>query len=295
MNNSRAIAVLDANILRLNDKKLTFDDRYYPFICEKMKIISHEPIQNLPNAFAQATNVFDACSNAEVNSDRKKQNAYELRLVCCDVLADEVFKSCDLPNSFLKTSPPKKEPIVAYLDNLQSREALTHFLHELGEANAEQLHSFSSAAESVYAQKCDLCILPIENSSDGRLSSFYNLIAKYELFVMAVTDVTNSDLSLRTRYALLSGCPTLHLNSETVGCKLQFELDAEITANEILTAVNFFKIKCVSLDCIPEAYRMGNSVGAFTLMGNKNNVFKLLFWLYLHQMPYVLQGIYDEE
>ncbi len=293
MSNGRAIAVLDANIIRLNDKKLAFDDRYYPFISEKMKLIVREPIEDLPAAFANATSVFDACSNVAADN-RKKQNARGLRLACCDILFDKIFENCEFPPPFLKVAPLKSEPKVAYLDNRQSKEALTHFLCGLCDASAEPMHNFSNVAEAVYAQKCDLCVLPIENSSDGRLSSFYNLIAKYELFITAVTDVTNYDFSLRTRYALLAHCPTSHLNTETIGCKLLFELDSELTASEVLTAADFFNVDCVSIDCIPEAYRVGNSIGAFTLAGTRNSIIELLFWLYLRQMPYILQGIYDE-
>lgn len=104
---------------------------------------------------------------------------------------------------------------IAYMSNAFADNAYLAFAHRLkGVRNhppcrAATFHSFVDACEEVYNGLCEYCILPLENTADGKLTGFSRLIVKYHLFIMAVCDVENHTLAEKnvTRFALLTRAP----------------------------------------------------------------------------------------
>ncbi len=284
MKNEKVSRILDGNISRLNAKASSVRERYNTFVYEKMKLLSHTALHDLSDEFLSSAQIF--------SQENDVHGALMLTLNGADILSDMIFDTPKIESLFSEVGRVKREPVVAFLDNAPTREAFMRFFPR-GEAHAEQYYDFLSACEALYTSKCDMCILPIENSSDGRLSSFCTLIKKYELFITSVADVTNSDLSLRTRYALLSGSLTLDIKTDDICCKLQFDMGGDRSISEVLTATEYFGVKCIGTDSVPEAYRTDNSSCTFTLKGKYGDVFKLLFYFYLTKSTYIPLGIYD--
>lgn len=91
----------------------------------------------------------------------------------------------------------------AYLRNAYTDRAFAAFARQIDRLSAQYQPSFSAGCEEVYYGRCSYCILPIRNSEDGTLTSFSRMIAKYDLKIARVCDVTTQDGDSTMRYALL--------------------------------------------------------------------------------------------
>jgi hypothetical protein len=91
---------------------------------------------------------------------------------------------------------------ITYQRNSYADEAYQQFSKLFSEARASYTHSFSEVCEAVYNGFSEYCILPVENSTEGRLSSFARLIERYELKLAATCDVSVGEGKI-TKFALL--------------------------------------------------------------------------------------------
>lgn len=91
---------------------------------------------------------------------------------------------------------------ISYQKNSYTEAAFARFSGILGEARASYAHSFPSVCEDVYNGICEYCILPVENSTEGRLNSFFRLISQFDLKIAAACDVKTGE-DKTTRFALL--------------------------------------------------------------------------------------------
>lgn len=94
---------------------------------------------------------------------------------------------------------------VIYLRNSYADEAFMRFSAIVPDLRADYASGFAAVCENVYYSQPPLCILPLENSTDGALSGFRSLITRYGLKILSSCDVqTGEDKQERTRFALLS-------------------------------------------------------------------------------------------
>ena len=103
------------------------------------------------------------------------------------------------PEQILQSSCGK----IAYVKNLQTDSAYLAFSQGIDAPKAVYFHSFTDVCEEVYNGICEFCILPIENSDEGRLNSFYTLIDKYDLHICSVSDIPSGRKGNITRFALI--------------------------------------------------------------------------------------------
>ena len=91
---------------------------------------------------------------------------------------------------------------IAYMQNAFSDRAYRVFSALCENPRAIYYPGFREVAEEVYAGRASHAILPVANSSDGQLLSFRRLILRYDLRIIAVTDVATGD-EQSMRFALL--------------------------------------------------------------------------------------------
>ena len=112
-----------------------------------------------------------------------------------ETLIDTVF-----PIAPKRESPAAER--ICYQKNGYTDLAYQYFSSLLSEPRASYAHGFASVCEEVYNELSEYCILPIENSAEGRLNSFERLISEYDLKMTATCEIqTGEDRS--TRFALL--------------------------------------------------------------------------------------------
>lgn len=92
---------------------------------------------------------------------------------------------------------------IAYQKSSYADSAFLQLTQKLSEARAVYAPSFAAACEEVYNGQSEYCILPIENTSEGQLLSFYRLIERYELKIILSCDIRSGESGRSTRFALL--------------------------------------------------------------------------------------------
>ena len=139
----------------------------------------------------------------------------------------------ELPN----TSGDKK---VSFVRGNQSGRAFERFARFVPGVLAEYEEDFKSACEAVACGESTYAIVPVENSLDGRLNSFYRLIEKYALSIVLSADIVSDDGESSTRFALVyKNFEIINLRgSHMFECRITFGHQREL-GNIILTADYF--------------------------------------------------------
>lgn len=97
---------------------------------------------------------------------------------------------------------------VAYMPGAFADKAYERLSRLIPRPRAAAFHSFVEACEEVRGGLCEYGILPLENTRNGKLTSFSRLILRYGLTVVAVCDLEdNSAEGQATRFALLRKGP----------------------------------------------------------------------------------------
>lgn len=128
------------------------------------------------------------------------------RVVFCREIAELLSTDGRLLPEWLLPEPDGEIPELSRIAYQRSSYADTAYLTLaplLPDPRATYTHSFPAACEEVYNGLCEFCILPLENSSEGQLSSFTRLIDRYGLRIAATADVRATDGSRTTCFALL--------------------------------------------------------------------------------------------
>lgn len=113
---------------------------------------------------------------------------------------------------------------ISYVRNKYNDVAYEKFSHIVRNTKFSYASSFASACEDVISGVCEYAILPIENSSDGRLFGFYSLLDRYELHICAVTSLeTNDDPASNIRFALVGKTAPKRINNDTL-CDFEFSI-----------------------------------------------------------------------
>ncbi len=149
---------------------------------------------------------------------------------------------------------------VAYQRNIFADEAYLHFSPHIQAPKATYAGSFAGVCEQVYNGLCEYCILPLENSQDGKLLRFYGLIQKYELKIALTCDVTSSDKRNVTTFALCKRSlqiPTPMLYDMRRDACLEFifrqDSDDYPGLGDVLTAAQTCSLRLLRVDCLPRS------------------------------------------
>jgi hypothetical protein len=82
---------------------------------------------------------------------------------------------------------------IAYVRNKRSDDAFLAFSKHIPVAKANYMPSFAEACEAVMDNKCEFCILPVENGNDGKLYSFYSMLDRYDLKICHKVNIAGED------------------------------------------------------------------------------------------------------
>ena len=144
---------------------------------------------------------------------------------------------------------------IAYLKSSYNDTAYLEFSRLIPSPRAAYYDSIANVCESVYNGSCEYCILPLETSSDGKLSSFYDLILKYGFNICAVYDLHHAESTKYTRYGLVGKNfdvkgASLKTKSRIRFLEFVFEEDSYPSAVDILSASQFCSMKLRRIDTL---------------------------------------------
>lgn len=131
---------------------------------------------------------------AEYNRERvvKQEEVTSVihRALLCRRLC-ETLEIVGLPaaGTFFDEVPDGENEVISYLKSSYADRAYDRFSQELKDPKVLYGDDFAEVCENVYYGRCTYCILPIENTVDGRLAGFRGLIIKYGLKIASICRV----------------------------------------------------------------------------------------------------------
>lgn len=147
---------------------------------------------------------------------------------------------------------------ICYVRNRYNDLAFQSFEKKVRNAKPVIVSSFIESCESVFDGKCEFCILPLENTVDGKHFGFYSMIDRYELKICAVCNIEAEDQYKSIKYALIGrGCEEPQKNAKDNGEYIfEFSLSGEnaIFAFDMLDAAKAIGGVPISFDSIPVQY-----------------------------------------
>lgn len=188
---------------------------------------------------------------------------------------------------------------IAYLRNTYTDIAYERFAHALHHAGCTYYSDFPGVCEALYYDHATACILPMENSQDGKLLRFYSLLMKYDLRIAAVTSVTAEDTDVTTRYALLRKAVTVpHPEEEYLGLYLECRtaLDEDLPLGSILGAAAAYRMTLVRVDTVPTLYEEDDRITYDLILRAEEDadIAAMLTYFYLMVPGFTLLGLYPD-
>ena len=97
---------------------------------------------------------------------------------------------------------------IAFVKNLYNESAYSRFSYVIKSPTPISYSSFEDSCDAVVSEVCEFVVLPIENSVDGKMFSFYSLLDQYDLKIHSVCYIQPDNDAKTIRYAL-AGKPNL--------------------------------------------------------------------------------------
>ena len=214
-----------------------------------------------------------------------------------DLVREEDHHDSSTPDLEVRAPKPAGERI-AYLRNAYTDTAFETFSAVLRSAQPTYYSDFPGVCEALYYDHATACILPLENSSDGKLLRFYSLMAKYDLRIAYVTSVAAYDNDVTTRYALLRRNLSVPRPETTDALGMYLEL--RITADEalplyrILAAADAYHLSLQRVDSVPGPNEDDDRIAYDLILRveDDGDPAAMLTYCYLLSPGYTLLGIY---
>lgn len=152
---------------------------------------------------------------------------------------------------------------IAYLKSSYNDTAYIELSRLVASPRASYYDSISNVCESVYNGTCEYCILPLETSSDGKLSGFYDLILKYGFRICAVYDLHHPEASKYTRYGLIGRGfdikgSNIRARSRIKLLEFVFEQDSYPSVADVLSAAEFCGMRLRRIDTLNSTSNRGS-------------------------------------
>lgn len=179
----------------------------------------------------------------------------------CAIIADNSHQSiAGVATQVLGRIEPIKPTAhgrVVYQHNIYTDEAFLLFSRALPTAKACYSDSFTGVCEQVLDGECEYCILPLENTQDGKLVRFYGLIEKYELKIAMTCKVTTLDNRHSTVFGLCRRglvWPETVVRDKRFCFEFMFWQESEhLSLSRLLHAAECASLSPVRIDCLPRS------------------------------------------
>ena len=188
---------------------------------------------------------------------------------------------------------------IALVRNIYNDMALTRFSSMIPHSKPIYYSNFESSCEAVSSGICEFTVLPIENTSDGKMFGFYSLMDRYELKISAVCKIESEDSSKTIIYALVGRSTVSEIYTRSKAAQKIFEFSLScysgLESYDIFDAAKQSSAKIRSLSSIPLAYdtSVTRVYYSFT-MENRADMCAFLLYLSLEFPSYTPIGLFFE-
>ena len=267
------------------------------FLCDEA---GEEEIFFRDSSFVQAYsrimgNVKSVVSDAGIkeNSERIEPvgqllSASERALVCRRLTDALGIKGVQAASTYFEDFIGYGDETISYVKNSYADEAYSRFSKTMEESKVIYGYDFSEVCENVYYERSSFCILPIENTLDGRLAGFRRLMMKYGLKTVMITKVETSSDGEATVFALMKK------NISVPSCNGEKFFELRVTTTDGLTslisAADVCLMKPISITSIPDekfTYDIVFSVSEEGICG-------FLSFLFLEYNDFIPTGFFGE-
>ena len=163
--------------------------------------------------------------------------------------------------------PPQRDMRVSFVRGNGPGRAFERFAKYVPGVLAEYEDDFRRSLEAVANGETTFAIVPIENSFDGRLNSFYRLMEKYALSIVLAADIPSDDYESSTKFALVYKKLDVIMaeGEEFFECKITLREPAELA--NIINAAAYFGADVRKIYSLPLS------------SGGRENSFDIIFGL----------------
>ncbi|MBQ8849811.1 MAG: hypothetical protein IJ011_05735 [Clostridia bacterium] len=153
--------------------------------------------------------------------------------------------------------------------------------------------SFSAACEDVYDSRCEFCILPVENSRNGRLFGFYSMLDRYELKICAVCEPDSESVEGSAKYALVGrAIPDRVPKNAHWSFEFSVISDNGKALSDISGVADIFGARLSKIDSLPVEYDSGLQKYYFTFDLPEKNIPPFHLFMSEEYTRYTLVGLY---
>ena len=254
-------------------------------------------ISELFTNFEQEPQSIGDIKNAVLQKYELLQGAYDRPRSEYDVIKEKLLISKYVSECFESytnleqaiSHKPQAVSIAYWYSNIYAQEASDAFADLFDSCDKIQADSFVSVCESISDENV-LGVIPIANSNDGRLMSFYRLIDKFDLKISAIHNVENPNGDGFSRFAL-------------VGKKLYDLGSSGNKSIEFSVVGNLISIVCITefvggtvkeITSIPSPHKNNDCLNYITASISDNNLHMLWWFLYLFSGDVEFIGFYSE-
>ncbi|MGN1094789.1 MAG: hypothetical protein ACI4QR_00205 [Eubacteriales bacterium] len=218
---------------------------------------------------------FDAVNFKEASYLSEYSRMFEKFYLCKSISSScgLSYEPCDIVRwlsggaDIIRMRDAKKDTRVAFVRGNQSNRAFEKFARFVPGVMAEYEDDFKSACETVADGGADFAIIPLENTFDGRLNSFYRLLDKYALPIVLSADIASEDTDNSTRFALIyKSFGIINAPGELIfECRITFSEQKDL--GNIISAADYFRADVKKIYSLPFS------------SGGRENSFGIIFGL----------------
>ncbi len=184
-------------------------------------------------------------------------------------------------------------PVVAFWpENSDSSATYDKFRHLFRSTSSLHVKRFSDVCDEVSAGNADFGIIPIENSSDGKLFGFYRMLERGELEICATCDIEHIEMDIRTKYALISKSVLYFDEAPQTRMELSFYSMESRHLFELMTAMDLLAIKIEQISSLPPHHQTDGVRVYTTISVNHASLAILLCYLWLFETDYSVLGLF---
>ena len=255
------------------------------------------PDFHLPNISADSADVLP--QNRTILARLQRIHEIEKQTILCNEIQKVLREhGMDFSASYFaedETESTDQHPRIVYQKNNYTDTAFLQFASLFASPHAVYSQSFLSACEDVYNGICEYCILPLENTSEGRLIGFIKLIDKFSLRINAICNVSAANGERSTQFALLSKRISMEpTNSSERFLEIVFRPSDDFTVCNLLLAAQLCNLSLYRMDSLPDSECENGYLFHITMQASKeSNLSTFLLYLFMEIPQHRLVGFYQ--
>jgi len=229
-----------------------------------------------------------AVNRRRVEAQEKGLSAMERAILLCRLCDTLGIRGLRGAGTFFDEPSDEEDETVSYVRSSYADTAYRVLTAEMADPKVLYGHEFAEACENVYYGRCAFGILPLENSTDGRLAGFRGLMMKYGLKIVSVCCVQDTAGEGSTLFALLKRSVRIPTDKDVH----YFEFRVETRdLFRLLAAAEACGMHAVGISSVPgdaDCYDMVMRIGEGGFCG-------FLSFLHLEYPDFIPTGVFGEK